>query len=282
MDLFGYSNAIAASNSRAAQIAAYNENIDLFNSGLPKQKKQEKQKISETEYVQQGKDAVTDFIASGRMYQAKTYADKGKAPTSTKPDTTPEGEAQANDPPERDPDPEPEPAPDEEPPRQQPPAGEGEPEGNQPARTAAQTGEDIDDAGEDLVTLSKNGKSLIEGASRVGGAALAVGSLGMNLAADFDGDWKGMNGAEKAGNVISSIGSVMDLAGVALGPEALPVVAVGGLVSLIGGITGGIGDLVKESKEKTEVDTDPQNQPKQLMQSTTTAAAGGAALTAIQ
>jgi len=279
MDLFGYSNAIAASNARAAQIASYNENIDLFNAGLPKQKKEEKQKISETEYIQQGKDAVTDFIASGRMFQAKSYADKAKAPTSTKPDTTPEGEAQANDPPARDPDPQPEPAPDEEPPRQQPAAGEGEPENNQPAKTAAQT---VDDAGEDLVQLSKTGKNIIEGVTKVGGAALAVGNLGMNLAADFDGAWSGMNGAEKAGNVISSIGSVMDLGGVALGPAGLPLMAVGGLVSLIGGITGGIGDIVKESKEKSEVDTDPQNQPKQILNAITTAAAGGAALTAIQ
>jgi hypothetical protein len=282
MDLFGYSNAIAASNSRAAQIAAYNENIDLFNAGLPKQKKEEKAKISETEYVQQGKDAVTDFIASGRMFQAKVYAGKSKAPTSTKPDTTPEGEEQANDPPERDPDPQPEPAPDEEPPRQQPQTGEGEPEGNQPARTAEQTGEEIEDGAQDLVKLSERGKGIVEAAGKFGGAALAVGNLGMNLAADFDGDWKGMNGAEKAGNVISSIGSVMDLGGVAMGPAGLPLVAVGGLVSLIGGITGGIGDIVKESKEKDEVDTEPMNQPKQLMQSTTTAAAGGAALTAIQ
>ena len=282
MDLFGYSNAIAASNSRAAQIASYNENIELFNQGLPKQKKEEKQKISETEYIQQGKDAVTDFIASGRMFQAKVYAGKGKAPTTTKPDTTPEGEEQANDPPERDPDPEPEPAPDEEPPRQQPQAGEGEPEGNQAARTAEQTGEEIDDGAKDLVQLTERGKGIIEAAGKFGGAALAVGNLGMNLAADFDGDWKGMNGAEKAGNVISSIGSIMDLGGVALGPAGLPLVAVGGLVSLIGGITGGIGDIVKESKEKDEVDTDPQNQPKDLMQGITTAAAGGAALTAIQ
>jgi len=282
MDLFGYSNAIASSNSRAAQIAAYNENIELFNSGLPKQKKEEKAKISETEYIQQGKDAVSDFIASGRMFQAKVYAGKGKAPTSTKPDTTPEGEEQANDPPERDPDPQPEPAPDEEPPRQQPQAGEGEPEGNQAARTAEQTGEEIEDGAEDLVQISARGKGVIEAAGRVGGAALALGNLGMNLAADFDGDWKGMNGAEKAGNVVSSIGSVMDLGGVAMGPAGLPLVAVGGLISLIGGITGGIGDLVKESDEKKGVDKEPMNQPKQLMQSTTTAAAGGAALTAIQ
>jgi len=216
------------------------------------------------------------------MFQAKSYAGKSKAPTSTKPDTTPEGEAQANDPPAEDPDPEPEPAPDEEPPRDQPPAGEGEPEGNQPARTATQTGDELADAGDDLVQISKTGKNIIEGVSKVGGAALAVGSLGMNLAADFDGDWKGMNGAEKAGNVVSSIGSVMDLAGVAMGPAGLPLMAVGGLVSLIGGITGGIGDLVKESKEKSAVDTDPQNQPKQTLNAITTAAAGGAALTAIQ
>jgi hypothetical protein len=249
---------------------------------LPKQKKQDKQKISETEYIQQGKDAVTDFIASGRMYQAKSYAGKGKAPTSTKPDTTPEGDAQANDPPARDPDPAPAPAPDDEPPRQQPQTGEGEPENTQPAKNAATAGEDLEDGADDLIQLSNKGKSVIEGAGRIGGAALAVGSLGMNLAADFDGDWKGMNGAERAGNVVSSIGSVMDLGGVMLGPAGLPLVAVGGLISLIGGITGGIGDIVKETKEKSAVDTDPQNQPKQDMNAITTAAAGGAALTAIQ
>ena len=310
-DLYGYADAIASSNARARQISTYNEEQAIYNSGIPDKEKKEASTINEQTYIEEGKDAVTDAIASHRMYTAKVYGGKAKAPSNKPPDssdgvneeateTTGNEPLQLEDrPPAEDdiPDPIPEeeeepegrpnePAPSEDPEPERPTnetTGGGEPDGGgESAPTTSNTAETVDEAGDDAKTGFKIGEETIETASRVGGAALAVGNLGMNLAADFDGDWKGMNAGEKAGNVISSIGSALDLVGVVAGPEALPLVAVGGLISLIGGVTSGISDVVKASDDKKNIPNEPDNQPKPMMDAVTLAQAGGGAAPLIE
>ena len=150
-----------------------------------------------------------------------------------------------------------------------------------PTETASAKTETTDVAAEegaDDITESKGGGLISKGLKAAGASEAAVGSLmkgvgligsavtlGTNVDADLDGQFKSMNWEQKVGNVGEIAGSVLDIVGTVFPPAAILAVAGTGITALAGAI-GGIGNEEATSDAGKAQDTQLAGQKQALKQ----------------